>query len=177
MSVLCDDCGIKPVPLKDSAKYCSAACRRNSKNKRRRLYRSEGRYRTPVVFQEIECRTCGNSFIPHCHHQKFCSRLCKVPVPTPPRTKANHRWYQIKSYYGMTRDEWEALFDSQGRRCAACRTDTPAPTWAVDHNHMTGEWRAILCNRCNTAFGFMRENTDAIRGLLEYSIRVEAKTQ
>ena len=38
----------------------------------------------------------------------------------------------------------------------------------VDHNHMTGKVRGLLCNSCNLALGHMKENKNRILGLTEY---------
>lgn len=65
----------------------------------------------------------------------------------------------LKTLYGITLDQWEALFDSQGRRCAICCADKPdGRGWSTDHNHATGEVRGILCAKCNAAIGMLREN-------------------
>lgn len=39
---------------------------------------------------------------------------------------------------------------------------------AIDHDHATGEVRGRLCNGCNTALGFLKEDPDRILGLIEY---------
>jgi hypothetical protein len=57
--------------------------------------------------------------------------------------------------YGLKEADWEALFDSQGRRCSICQTDTPSGrNWHTDHDHDTGRVRGILCHHCNMAVGY-----------------------
>lgn len=76
----------------------------------------------------------------------------------------------LKHKYGITSDEWEALFASQGRRCPSCNTDSPTGKrpWHVDHCHATGKIRAILCHGCNTALGLIKDNPDTLRSLADY---------
>jgi hypothetical protein len=66
-------------------------------------------------------------------------------------------WNLVKKF-GITADEWDAIFESQGRRCALpdCRSDTPRCKygWHTDHDHKTGKVRGILCAKCNQALGF-----------------------
>lgn len=38
----------------------------------------------------------------------------------------------------------------------------------VDHNHETKEIRGFLCDSCNRALGFMKENPEALRQLADY---------
>lgn len=66
-----------------------------------------------------------------------------------------HRRAHIKQNFGMTLEEWDALFASQDFACAACRTPHPGghKRW---HTHHTGSKKAgdlkvhgILCHHCN----------------------------
>lgn len=38
----------------------------------------------------------------------------------------------------------------------------------IDHNHVTGEIRALLCNLCNVSIGAMRESPKIARAAAEY---------
>jgi hypothetical protein len=41
----------------------------------------------------------------------------------------------------------------------------------LDHDHRTGKPRALLCGKCNVAFGMMGESPDRIVALLRYASR------
>lgn len=56
------------------------------------------------------------------------------------------RW-NLKSRYGLTPVDYEAMFASQGGVCAICQTVPARP--CIDHNHKTGQVRGILCHYCN----------------------------
>ncbi len=64
--------------------------------------------------------------------------------------------------YGLTAEQFAALLDAQGGRCAICKTTEPVPgkagTWHVDHDHATGAVRGLLCVNCNTVLGRARDN-------------------
>lgn len=59
----------------------------------------------------------------------------------------------IERQYGITGDEYDALFRYQGGRCYICRRKPGKKRLAVDHDHRTGEVRGLLCanneNGCN----------------------------
>ena len=64
----------------------------------------------------------------------------------------------LKARYGITLEEKEQMMLDQGNKCLICNikfTDcfncNTAPS--VDHCHITGNIRGILCNRCNRGLG------------------------
>lgn len=61
----------------------------------------------------------------------------------------------LKSRYGIDIEQWSKLFESQEGRCAVCKDRGKL---CVDHNHMTGAVRELLCPRCNAAIGMLRES-------------------
>jgi len=53
---------------------------------------------------------------------------------------------------GMTIEQYDALFASQGGRCAICGSppqDDKKRRLVVDHNHKTEKNRGLLCIKCN----------------------------
>jgi len=55
----------------------------------------------------------------------------------------------IEKTYGLTSEQYDALLERQGGRCAICRAKPKSIRLAVDHDHGTGEVRGLLCSRCN----------------------------
>jgi len=79
--------------------------------------------------------------------------------------RAAHR----KMKYGITKADWDAMFERQGRVCGICTSSVSKPSWATDHCHETGKVRGILCYRCNTMLGYI-ENEDLML-LASYYLR------
>lgn len=56
--------------------------------------------------------------------------------------------------YGITLDDWDAIFAEQGNVCAICkRAPRPGETFHLDHEHTKGQsgpLRGILCPFDNT---------------------------
>ena len=72
--------------------------------------------------------------------------------------------------YGITPEEYDELLNEQDRRCAIC---AGPPTgkhkrFHVDHDHDTGEVRALLCHSCNTGLGAFREDALLLRHAADY---------
>lgn len=60
---------------------------------------------------------------------------------------------RIEKVYGLTGEEYDELLRFQGGRCYICRRAPRTLRLAVDHDHVTGEVRGLLCanneNGCN----------------------------
>ena len=50
------------------------------------------------------------------------------------------------------------------------RTNTP-PRLFIDHDHVTGTVRGLLCNDCNMAFGYLHEDPKRILDLPAYALK------
>src|SRR6516225_1016606 len=92
------------------------------------------------------------------------------------RNRLLYRWQRLKRERGITKDEWLALFKSQGKRCAICRTAKPDFTssrhagdgWRTDHDHATGYVRGILCHKCNLGIGHLNDDVELLRKAIDY---------
>lgn len=94
-----------------------------------------------------------------------------------PESVARGKWkYRLKSKYGLTLEEFGQMVKAQDGKCALCG-DTPPRLW-VDHDHLTGEVRGLLCPKCNVGLGQLGDTSAGLLSALEYltgSRWVEAK--
>jgi hypothetical protein len=75
--------------------------------------------------------------------------------------------------YGLTEAGYRALYAAQGGRCYICRRASgKGRMLAVDHNHLTGEIRGLLCsgslsaNTCNRLIAIY--TPEALERAVEY---------
>jgi hypothetical protein len=52
----------------------------------------------------------------------------------------------VEKTYGITADEYRALYLAQAGLCYICQRKTHSKRLAVDHDHLTGEVRGLLCS-------------------------------
>jgi hypothetical protein len=81
--------------------------------------------------------------------------------------------------FGLTPQQYDRMLADQNGVCAAChQPETCRDSWgkngevrslAVDHDHKTGEVRALLCYHCNSTLGKYNEDPKPIRALAEYA--------
>lgn len=75
----------------------------------------------------------------------------------------------LRRKYKMTPEQHAAMFEAQGRRCAACGSTKPnAKHWHTDHCHETGVVRGILCQNCNVGLGHAKHDPDILHLWLRY---------
>lgn len=94
-----------------------------------------------------------------------------------PKRQASIRRYALREF-GLTEEEYDVLFDSQGGRCAICR-ETSQQHLCVDHCHDTGIIRGLLCRKCNAGVGLLGDTTEHLEKALAYLraayLKAEAK--
>ena len=108
------------------------------------------------------------------------------------RKDSNARWQHIKARFGMSRDQWFALFEFQGCVCAICGCADPRSKkgWNTDHDHSIEHvlpkgrgrgirratddiaWqmtvRGILCQPCNIGLGGFDDDPARMRTAATY---------
>lgn len=142
------------------------------------------------------CIIDGFKICSHCHENKsvsdfysnkrnrsgiasWCKVCCRALDKTrPPKSRgfdpAYWRNLWLQREYGISLDEFERIFETQGRRCKICKTPTPRGNnqWHVDHNHnaLDGDVlvRGILCMPCNTLLGMAQDNPEILESAIQY---------
>lgn len=72
--------------------------------------------------------------------------------------------------YGLTEDQFEEMSTAQDGACQIC--GTVPEQLVVDHDHVTGVVRGLLCRPCNAALGIFKDDPDLLRKAIEY-LRVD----
>jgi len=73
----------------------------------------------------------------------------------------------MRAALGVTPTIFQRLFDAQHGRCAICQTPLDGQA-NVDHDHVTGAVRGVLCSACNYGLGFFRDTEDRLHRAAEY---------
>lgn len=82
----------------------------------------------------------------------------------PDKTKA----HRLKAKYKMSKETYDAMLIKQSGMCAANGCQPTSRGLFVDHDHVTGKIRGLLCQHCNTALGHAKDNVDILIGLARY---------
>lgn len=111
------------------------------------------------------------------------AKVSTRPAPHPgPRCATHHREKlrgrriarkikHVETTYSLTAEEYDAIYQAQGGKCAWCRRATGASKrLAVDHDHACcigprscGRCvRGLLCSTCNDVLAHFRDSPEAI---------------
>jgi len=83
----------------------------------------------------------------------------------------------IAKRYGLTKEEYKQMFVDRNHQCDMCGMEENGKKLSVDHNHITGEVRGLLCQRCNTGIGTLRtdETLDILKEAICYLEKTDSK--
>lgn len=82
----------------------------------------------------------------------------------------------LKRDYGITLAEYNVMLRKQAHRCAVCRKPETVRSkrtgalrrLSVDHDHVTGEVRGLLCQRCNVLVWALEDNHTSLAAIAAY---------
>lgn len=113
------------------------------------------------------CKACHNEYIKK--WQKTNERAIK-------KNKSYTRERDLKRFYGISLEQYDQMNKAQEGKCALCKEKCCSNTrLSVDHCHTTGLVRGLLCHRCNTALGLLKDNIQTVESALSYLKRCEGK--
>ena len=95
------------------------------------------------------------------------------------RVKANHdpvkaRRAHLRRKYDISLEEYEQLLLLQGGKCAVCPATEAGGkhnVFCVDHDHVTGKIRELLCMDCNIVLGIIKDSPEHLGRLASYIIK------
>lgn len=84
----------------------------------------------------------------------------------------------LKRTYGITLEEYEAMYAAQGCVCAICGKSEFRRNYSgkrkellplfVDHCHTTNKVRGLLCSKCNSGLGMFEDSQENLTRAISY---------
>lgn len=84
-------------------------------------------------------------------------------INNPDKHWNNH----IKSFYGITLDQYNQMLKDQNNCCYICKKQFNKKP-CIDHNHKTGKVRKLLCYGCNNSIGLLKEDINLFLQCIQY---------
>lgn len=73
----------------------------------------------------------------------------------------------IKLKFGINVNQYQLMLKEQNGACYICNT-SESRDLAIDHCHTTGKVRGLLCSKCNTALGLLKDDVALFDRAKEY---------
>ena len=121
------------------------------------------------------CQNCGEEFSElntkiRAGGGKFCCNDCYKEFRSKNKKDPRelNRLYQKKYKYGLSKEDYYSLFETQQNKCAICGDSFDETKAFVDHDHQSGKVRGLLCTRCNTLLGMAKDNVEILKSAIKY---------
>ena len=77
---------------------------------------------------------------------------------------------RLAKHFGIPIGTYDKIFTLQNGRCWICGTNDPSPypNFQLDHDHIKGVVRGILCKHCNVGLGWFRDKISNLLAAAEY---------
>lgn len=109
---------------------------------------------------------------------RLLKRAKKWRLLHPVRTKEASRRHTLKRH-GLCQQDFDKLYKKQKGKCAICKEAITGKHCHVDHCHLAGLNRSLLCRRCNLGLGnFLDKVTllvKAVKYLEKWNVRNGSK--
>lgn len=110
-----------------------------------------------------------------CSYQTKLRSQERYPERHRERMQRIVRRSHVRRKYGLERVDYDALVEQAGGRCQSCgeperiaHKDGTVWPLCVDHDHVTGAVRGLLCHACNRAAGAVGDDFVKLRAIADY---------
>ncbi len=127
-----------------------------------KLLKEFNRARKGFLGRDTKCKSCKSQY-----NEKYRRE-------NPGRFAENVARWTLLRKYGITLEYYKELFDKQRGICGICGSSErdivngKRKDLAVDHDHLTGRVRGLLCGVCNRGIGALGDSVERIRRALKY---------
>lgn len=117
------------------------------------------------------CRPCRLKYrrLPHVKKRTgiYNTRYAKDNFAT---IKKRTRRTDLFKYWGISEQQFDTMLNSQNGTCAICdkTMSSPFKSLCIDHDHITGTFRGILCDSHNRALGLLGDSIENLKKCIRY---------
>lgn len=98
------------------------------------------------------CKVCDNI---RCRERKRGTEKEKIRI-----TK-----YRLRTRYGLTLEDYNYMKSLQEKKCLICKSEKKL---VVDHCHISGKVRGLLCDKCNLGIGHFKDDIENLKRAIIY---------
>lgn len=177
MSKQCLNCGKEYTPIKNSdrMKFCCKQCQldyRKNTNYMKSYYNSNvDKWKDKQSTDEYKQRKNMSRNERYKTDEEFRERI-KQKVREYNKRNPMMKLNQHMKKYDMDYDDYKEMLNSQSGKCLICGStgdlSKPYRPLMIDHNHITGNVRGLLCQHCNFLIGQAKDDIDILKSAIKY---------
>lgn len=123
--------------------------------------------------RKCRCKVCRLTY--NAYQSDYARKVRKNPSFNFKKKRRTDLW-RLKGIQ-ITWERYEKLFEGQEGKCAICGAALRLLAWprgtkgipaCVDHCHITGKIRGLLCGQCNRKAGLLEHYADLVPKILTY---------
>lgn len=165
---ICEQCGTEVgADPRGTKRFCASCQKDRARASARASYHLSAKRKPP---QPKTCENCGQAWQGTYRRERWClSCRSGGDHPRPEARLIFIKRHTLYDKYGITPNQWIALADAQGWRCAVCPSESSVKDMLhLDHCHSSGRVRGLLCRRCNLAIGQLGDTAEALQRVVDY---------
>lgn len=154
-------CFTKRKLSKDGLDLWCKDCKRINENKKQFLPTYEGDKTC------MSCKLIKSRLDFHKDHRRKDGLESYCKSCTNIKSHKNH----VKRKFNLTVEEYNSMLERQKHKCAICgnpESHSRVKRFAVDHSHVTGSIRGLLCSFCNTGLGQFQDSILLLENAIKY---------
>lgn len=98
---------------------------------------------------------------------KICNGICRYKRQHYSPEKTHIR--NIKRLYNLSREQYIKMLEDQNYVCKICKkVCNTGMRLSVDHCHVTGKVRGLLCRECNSCLGKAKDDVELLEKMIKY---------
>ncbi len=149
---------------------------RDRKEEKRAWYQANQARILEHYKQHREVRQARSKAWSKAHPERKRANLRKQRLTQAGRDKSEHDSLLRRfREHGLTLDQYHSRMESQDFRCAICGTVPENNNYGgshdgfhIDHSHVTGRVRGLLCDTCNVGIGMLQDSADICKKAAAY---------
>lgn len=131
--------------------------------------------RSDRIKLQIRCKICMRASCV-ASNKKHIERVRATDNAHYKKTRRRHSDLRRISNFGISPQEYNLMLQKQNNKCAICgqhekvflsKTNEIKPL-SIDHCHVSGKNRGLLCSKCNIGLGNFQDNINFLVKAIEY---------
>jgi len=75
----------------------------------------------------------------------------------------------LRNLYKITQENYLRMLNNQNNKCAICNNEFKSNRLTlIDHNHINGNVRGLLCPNCNNLLGNSKDSIEILKSAISY---------